>query len=157
MNHDFIQSSQGQFVFARIEELSIMVVGDRIGEDEWQEGLEAAVVACLGQRVLATLTHSANITLNARQRRVSTEVLQKHGALPAECVALITGSQLVRGAATAFSWITPRAFKLRAFSPLDSEGALTWLRQHAAFDLSVARTSLAEMVASVAMVKEKSG
>jgi hypothetical protein len=132
----------GEYYYRQIGELAVnLCVAKTITDAGWLEYLEGslAISKSLGGGPKVSLAAFPHVHPNAVQRRTTTEFLARADVKPIARVALLTDSELLRGAMIAFSWAVPKS-RLRAFKGNDHSGALEWLREIADFDEARART-----------------
>jgi hypothetical protein len=126
----------GAYYYRQIGELSVnLCVAKTISDAGWRDYLTGTLAlsrkAGGGPKVsLAALLH---VHPNAVQRRATSDFIEREGVRPIERIALLTDSQLLRGAMTAFGWAMPKS-RFRAFKGDDHRGGLAWLNEVASFD-----------------------
>jgi len=110
-----------------------------LSDEDWREYLygSLAVARELGHAPNSSLIAFAGAHPNAGQRRLSAEFMEHERVRPIERVAILTDSELLRGAMTAFGWLMPN-MKYRAFKPADSGVACAWLAEVSRFDETIA-------------------
>jgi len=83
-------------------------------------------ITALGQRVsaAATITHFPGAMMGPRERRVLVDWLEREGISAQQRTCLLADSVLLRGAVTAYAWMT--GTEGRAFDPADRRRACEW-------------------------------
>ena len=118
----------GKAATAHINDVSIVLSKVHNWSDEQVKAL-LEELAQNGQGV----TPPANIVIflgdvfNAGQRRMATEWSNEKGFPPADRITMISDSILIRGAMTAYSWMTKSTAK--AFAMKDSTAMCQWITQ----------------------------
>lgn len=141
----------GRYYYRQIEDLAVnLCTAKTFTDEDWREYLRGslAVARELGRGPSVSLITFTGDTLNAGQRRVTAKFMVEEHVRPIERVGILTDSQLLRGAMTAFAWLMP-SMKYRAFRPGAATEALTWLAQAGKFDPSLALSAWAEAKATL--------
>lgn len=136
----------GRYYYRQIGDLAVNLCGAKsFSDDEWREYLygSLAVSRDLGRAPCASLIAFAGDHLNAGQRRLSADFMEKERVRPIERVAVLSESELLRGAMTAFAWLMP-TLKYRPFKPSDAASALAWLKEVGEFDEAAGLSAWAE-------------
>jgi hypothetical protein len=126
----------GRMYFRQLDQLTINVSTARtIDDKDWVTFLEETLVVSrrIGVSTKVSMICCVYAYPNARQRMAASEFLVRHRLDKMERVAVMTDNTLVRGAMTAFSWITPKV-RLSAFRSADAPAAFKWLRETGSFD-----------------------
>ena len=85
---------------------------------------------------------------------MTTEFIEHESVPPIVRIALLTDSQVLRGAMTAFNWALPKA-RFRAFKGNEHTKGLAWLREVAEFDERFAETAWFEARAKLEVAGSK--
>lgn len=111
-----------------------LCVAKMISDVDWREYLEGTRVISreLGHPPRVGLVAFTGVHPNAVQRRMTAKFLAEEQIRPLERLALLTDSDLLRGAMVAFGWAMPNT-RLRAFKNSDYSGAFRWLGEGAQF------------------------
>lgn len=133
---------------ARVGPLSVNVnVARAISDDHLREYVKATIGAARGNWARVSLAYFAHDIPSARQRQIIIDAMDQQGVPHSERVALLTDSALMRGALTAYSWLT--ASDTGPFSVADRQKALVWLAQKAPFDVNEGLAALEECFRAV--------
>jgi hypothetical protein len=145
----------GEYYYRQLGELAVnLCVAKEFTDADWKEYLEGslAIARKLGKGPKVGLAAMINAHPNAGQRRFATDFLDREAVRPIERLAVLTDSELLRGALTALAWAMPKS-RLRAFKGTDHSGALSWLREVAEFDEKQADAIWSEARAQLGVVK----
>jgi hypothetical protein len=143
----------GRYYYRQIGDLAVNLCGAKtLSDEDWREYLRGSLDVAheLGRGPNVSLIAFAGAHPNAGQRRISADFMKKERVRPIERVAILTDSELLRGAMTAFGWLVPN-LKYRPFKPSDSAGALAWLREVGQFDEKTALEAWAEAKSTVSI------
>ena len=118
----------GRGCIAHINDVSILVSN----VTKWTD---SEVIKILDDTALAGggVSPPANIAIflgdvfDAGQRKMATEWTLKQGFTPAKRITMISDSMLIRGAMTAYSWLTKTEAK--AFAMKDSDAMCKWITE----------------------------
>ena len=99
-------------------------------------------------RICGHISPPANIAvflgavLNASQRKLATQWVDKNNLEQAKRITMISDSILIRGALTGYSWIT--GSKIKAFSMQDSDAMCEWIARGQIAEPHIIKTTLKE-------------
>jgi hypothetical protein len=127
---------KGEYYYRHIGELAVsLCVAKTIADVDWREYLEGTrtISRGFGHVPKVGVVAFTGVHPNAGQRRMTTEFFARENIRPLDRLALLTDSELLRGAMVAFGWAMPKS-RLRAFGGSDNAGAFRWLREVAEFD-----------------------
>ena len=130
----------GRYYYRQVKDLAVnLCAAKTLSDDDWREYLygSLAVAHELGHGPCLSLIAFTGAHPNAGQRRLSAKFMQDEKVRTIERVAILTESELLRGAMTAFGWLMPK-IKYRAFSPRDPAAACAWLLEMGQFDEAAA-------------------
>jgi hypothetical protein len=126
----------GEYYYRQMGELAVnLCVAKTITDAGWNEYLEGSLATSkrLGRGPRVSLAAFPHVHPNAKQRRITADLMARADVDRMTRVALLTDNELLRGAMIAFGWALPKS-RLRAFKETDHAGALQWLREVAEFD-----------------------
>jgi hypothetical protein len=126
----------GRYYYRQIKDLAVnLCAAKTLTDDEWREYLDGSLAVAheLGHGPSLSLIAFVGSHPNAGQRRLSAKFMEDERVRPIERVAILTQSELLRGAMTAFGWLMPN-IKYRAFDPKDPAAACAWLLEMGEFD-----------------------
>lgn len=123
--------------YERLGLLSINVASmPALADADILEFIDRAAGAAGDNPTRLSLTYYITNPPNAHQRQLMTDAMQRHGLPVPTRMCVLTQSALMRGALTAFRWMTRT--DAQAFAPSEYKKALEWLGPKDAFDLSLA-------------------
>ncbi|MBK6577878.1 MAG: hypothetical protein IPG17_17100 [Sandaracinaceae bacterium] len=135
---------------ARVGPLSLNVHNSRtLTDKEVREYMQSTIRAARGDFARVSLSCFAHQVPNAAQRKIIFEEMEQHGLPALARTALLTDSGLMRGALTAYSWVTRSDSD--AFAIADRRRALVWLAERASFDVEEAMQALDGCFAAVGL------
>lgn len=143
----------GRYYYRQISDLAVNLCTVKVlSDDQWREYLtkSLAVARELGLGPSVSLIAFTGAPLNAGQRRVSAQFLVEEKVRPIARVAILTESELMRGAMIAIGWIMPN-LKYRAFHPKDPAVALSWLHEVGEFDMTTALEAWSDACAKLSV------
>jgi hypothetical protein len=111
--------------------------------------MQSTIRAARGDFARVSLSCFAHQVPNAAQRKIIFEEMEQHGLPALARTALLTDSGLMRGALTAYSWVTRSDSD--AFAIADRRRALVWLAERASFDVEEAMQALDGCFAAVGL------
>ena len=141
----------GGYYYRHLGQLSLnLSVAKTITDAGWHEYLEGtfALSREFHEAPKVSLVAFIHAHPNAGQRRATAEFVSRNEIPPIERIAVLTDSQLLRGAMVAFSWVMPKS-NLRAFKGSEYGTALAWLREVATFDEARAKAAWVEACAQL--------
>ena len=130
----------GELYYRQLDDLALnLCIAAKIANEDWLEYLEVTL------SIARELNHSPIVSIvafrdaypNAVQRRLSADFLERENVPPMKRIAMLSDSAALRGAMTAFTWVTHA--NMRAFASTDVQPALEWLAEVATFDRGHAR------------------
>jgi len=137
----YIIDQVGGHTHARLGPLVMNVCHAQVLTDEDMETyIRRTVQESRGEPALVSLSHYAHHIPSARQRQVMFAAMKTNRVPPPSRQALLTDSALLRGAMTAFGWLT--GTDSASYSLIDRHRALLWLAETAAFDADEALVML---------------
>lgn len=131
----------GKAAFAYVNDVAVAVIDVPAWTDaEVVRYLEE--ITTLGQRVpsRASISEFRGAMFGPRERRVVVDWLAKEGLGEQTRACLLTSSTLVRGAVTAYAWMT--GTEGNAFDPKDRERACAWVTVGTRADAASVRKAL---------------
>jgi hypothetical protein len=129
--HTFVGS---RIVHARLGKLSLNVFNlAQLTNEAWVTYLEGTLRVADGDFASVTLVHFVEASSTSAHRKLAADFLRSRGIPDLERIALMTDSDMLRGALTAYGWLQPKLVH-RAFAPPDYPRALAWLAEAAEFD-----------------------
>jgi hypothetical protein len=140
--------------FRQIDQLTINVSTARnIEYDDWLAFLEDTLSISRNLRISTKVSLICCVYAfpNARQRMAASEFLVRNRLERMGRLAIVTDSTMVRGAITAFSWITPKV-SVNAFRSADAAGAFHWLHEVGSFDEARAMSAWHEAQSQLGMI-----
>lgn len=149
----------GEYYYRHVGELCVsLCVAETISDAGWREYLDSTLVISkeFGHFPKVGVVAFTGVHPNAGQRRLTTKFLTDENVRPLVRLALLTNSELLRGAMTAFSWAMPKS-RLRAFKASDHSGALRWLKESVEFDEKQANTVWSEACTTLNVVLTAGG
>jgi hypothetical protein len=153
---DFSYTSQTRaFYMSRSGSFAVIVwAGSGITEEAFREHCDAFAEAAkrLGP-ARVVLNHSIRFTPTPVQRAMVVAQAAGMGVGSLERVAIIAGSALVRGAATAIQWLLRPRWEIKLYAPSEISQALQWLLEIHPFDLSLATAEIDRGLELVGMPK----
>jgi hypothetical protein len=133
---------------ARVGPLAVNVNVDRtITDTHIRDYMKVVIAAARGEWARVSLSYFAHDVPNARQRQIIVDELKRNGVPHPERTAILTDSALMRGALTAYSWLT--GSDARSCAVADRRQALVWLAEKAPFDVDEALGALEECFRAV--------
>jgi hypothetical protein len=141
----------GLYYYRQIGDLAInLCVAASLSDEAWREYLygSLAVARELGRGPSVSMITFAHAHPNAGQRRFSAQFMAAERVRPIERVAVLSESELLRGAMTAFGWLVP-SLKYRAFRTSDAASAFSWLREIGEFDVEMAMSAWNDAVSKL--------
>jgi hypothetical protein len=126
----------GQYYYRHTGPLCLsLCVAQVITDAGWREYLEGTLEISrkLGGPPRVGVVAFKGTHPNAGQRRLTTDFLAREKIRPLERLAMLTDSELLRGAMVAFGWAMPKT-RMSAFKGSDAAGAIRWLKEVAEFD-----------------------
>jgi hypothetical protein len=126
----------GQYYYRQLGELALnLCIAREFSDAHWREYLEGSLSLSrkAGKGPKVSLASFVNGHPNAVQRRYAADFIEREAVRPIDRLAVLTDSDLLRGALTAMAWAMPKS-RLRAFKSTEHGAALTWLREIADFD-----------------------
>jgi hypothetical protein len=145
----------GRYYYRQLGDLAVNLCGAKsFSDDDWREYLYGSLEVAreLGRGPSVSLIAFMGDHPNAGQRRISAEFMTKERVRPIERVAILTDSDILRHAMTAFGWLVPN-LKYRAFKPSDPAGGYAWLGEIAQFDEKKALDAWAEARSALSVPK----
>jgi hypothetical protein len=130
----------GEFYYRQLDDLALnLCVAAKIANEGWLEylGVILSIAREFGHSPIVSIVEFRDAYPDAVQRRLSAEFLERENVPSMKRIAMLTDSAALRGAMTAFTWVT-RA-NMRAFASTEVQGALDWLAEVATFDRGHAR------------------
>jgi len=119
---------KGRAATAHINDVSIVLTNVNNWKDEQvKELLEELAQTGGGVTPPANIVIFLGDVFDTKQRRFATEWTQARGYPPAKRITMISDSMLIRGAMTAYSWVTKSEAK--AFAMKDSTAMCQWITQ----------------------------
>jgi hypothetical protein len=119
---------KGKAATAHINDVSIVMSNvSNWADDEVKQLLEELAKTGGGVTPPANIVIFLGDVFDAKQRRFATEWTQTQGFPPAKRITMISDSMLIRGAMTAYSWVTKSEAK--AFAMKDSTAMCQWITQ----------------------------
>ncbi len=119
---------QGKGCVAHVNDVSMLISNvNKWKDEEVQQILEETAKAGGGVSPPANIAIFLGDVFDAGQRKMATEWTIAQGFTPAKRITMISDSMLIRGAMTAYSWITKSEAK--AFAMKDSDAMCQWITQ----------------------------
>lgn len=135
---------------ARVGPLAVNVNNSKTPTDkEVREYMQATIRAARGDFAQVSLSCFVHQVPNANQRKIILEEMEQNRLPPLARTALLTDSALMRGALTAYSWLTRSDSDSFAIS--DRRRALVWLAERATFDVDEGLAALDGCFAAVGL------
>jgi hypothetical protein len=141
----------GAFYYRQIDGLSINIsVAKVITNEGWQRYLAGSLALAkqLGRSPNLSMITFQGAFPNAVQRKMAAEFVERADVRPLDRVALLTESQVLRSAMTAFAWVAPK-LRFRAFAPSDRDACYRWLNEVGTFDEALAEGAWLEGAAQL--------
>jgi len=127
--------------FARVGPRALTVcAADPLTDAMASEFIRATAAMTPRDHATVALSHYAHAVPNAKQRQIMLDAMAQHRVPAIQRQVLLTDSQLMRGAMTAFGWIT--GADSASYALRDRQQALSWLAERASFDLHEASYAL---------------
>jgi hypothetical protein len=149
----------GEYYYRHVGDLCVsLCVAQTISDVGWREYLEGTLIISkqFGRFPKVGAVAFTGVHPNAGQRGMTTKFLADENVRPLARLALLTNSELLRGAMTAFSWAMPKS-RLRAFKASDHSGGFRWLQEAVEFDEKAARAIWSDACTTLNVVVTASG
>ena len=129
----YIIDRVGGHTHARLGPLVMNVCHAQVLTDaDMEEYIARTVQESRGDHARVSLSHYAHHIPNARQRQVMFSAMKANGVPSPVRQCLLSDSAILRGAMTAFGWLT--GTDSASYSLAERRRALSWLAENAAFD-----------------------
>ena len=117
---------EGRLVFAYVADVSItLFLSPRWSDEDIRRLLDETTTLGHDETARATVSRFYGEIFGAHQRKVIVDWLAGRGLSPSPRNALLTDSQLMRGALTAYAWLTQA--ENRAFEPKETRAICDWV------------------------------